>query len=185
MKKVLSLVLTAALLLSIAIPAIAFTPGNANQNSRTNGIESYVNATVIITGNGNSARLNTILTTKYGLSVTQTEAECPINNKINTIYIAGFEIDVFVRGNKIDRIDGIWDLNCYRECFDCGDYCTPTRDNPCACECTCLPDSSEAWICPPCRNGVGNNHSNCFSNHNNQKQRDLWWNCECCGAGAK
>ena len=192
-KRFLALILIVAMTLAIAIPAMANDPGNANKNSRTDGyanvLDYVTDAAVWVNGNGNTLRVNATIGTVYapGLVAQYVGADRPVNDRIYTVKLAGFEIDVYIKGNKIDGgILGIWDLNCYRECFDCGDYCTPTRDNPCACACTCGGgfDSNCATItCDPCSGsnpGSNNNHSNCHGFHHVHGK--IWaTKCACCG----
>jgi len=189
MKKTLALVLALTMVLSLAVSAMANDPGNANKNSRTDGYANVLNyvtdAAVWVNGNGNTLRVNATIGTVYapGLVAQYVGADRPVNDRIYTVKLAGFEIDVFIKGNKIDGgILGIWDLNCYRECFDCGDACTPTRDNPCACACTCASLTDNCFadrFCPPCSNGVGNNHKNCHAYHH--VHGVVWAKCQCCG----
>jgi len=90
-----------------------------------------------IGGNGNSARLIVKIDNEEYTTTVR-----PVNNALNTVTVITvddekFEIDVFVRGNKIDGESiKVFDLNCYNDCPS-NEGCTPKRDNPCVCECEC------------------------------------------------
>jgi len=188
MKKMLSMALGFVLAMVMAIPMMANpASGNANQNSFLGHTHNFHTALdVRIGGNGNSARL-VIVRTDEGAVAEIAASDRPVNDKINTVAGFGYEIDVFVRGNKIDKIIGWYDLNCYHACPECADKCDPTRETPCDGICDCIDDCGngcykkwlKANVCPPCSSGVGQNHTNCHTGHKNHFEK--WANCQCCG----
>ena len=232
-KKILVTAIASVMIFAVSLTALGAAPesGTANNNSFLNDTIFSPNVGVFdqndvpvgratvesvrIGGNGNSARLMVKIS---GVEYATTAR--PINNTVNTVTAGGFEIDVFVRGNKIDGVLGVWDLNCYCEGCENAPMCDPTRDEPCivyVCECsawcsfcddcssscvwcsscgecsssaacadcmfvapcTCYTDWLNTNVCPPCRNGVGNNHSNCHADHH--VHGSAWGHCQCCG----
>jgi hypothetical protein len=134
MKKFIAILTASVMVLAMAIPAMAVTPGTANQNSRTTGSYTEHGYTIVAHGNGNSLAVSLLLNRE----VVDTTAPLRLQNKGTYPLAHGdWEFFVTVQGNKITAIvaNNVYvcvDL-CEGECglcLNCGECECPEAAEP-------------------------------------------------------